>query len=944
MQKPSIARGRLIGRLCRDSLRSKVTLIKADPGYGKTTLLRDFYNKAQCTVAWYTLDRTDQEPSRFARYFVEAVRRVRPGVAAHLRAADLSITSPEDIRTRAFILARELNQFSDRPFAIILDNFEKVNGSQQVASFVGSLIEFLPRHVHLFLGSREKPHVSLSRLRAEADLVEVGKEDLSLSESETRDLLVGLHGLRLDGAQVESLRGQTEGWVAGLMMVARAIRESDARQLDGRRMDLYAGMSSIAEYLAEEAFRAQRPEMQSFLLATSVLTLLHVDACNELVGIAEANEFLSRLEERGCFVSSVGWSQACFRYHPLFRDFLFQRRKASLASQSAVSNLHHQAARALEKCGHDAEAREQYLLAGEMESAADIVEHAADDYIERGQLQIVRDWFRTTPERIVSARPWLGGLYGKALRRSGDNASALHLLQHARQLFGEQGDLHGLAWATYELGIVDHVLGRYSEGIRLAEEMFATLGDDPVARAELHTILCYNNTGLDELAKAEQHGAMALKELGEVPQDRTVALLSSRACRYLAQARARQGMLQLALYSVERAMELCDVDKLGSMEESWVQCVRGSVLVLRGEKEMALEALQAAEDLGGRNRHTLWQAISLARGNALRDSGDYDRSEESYRRAGDNALVEMAFLRLRQERLREAMSLAQEAYRFYEDRESPSDQAISRAMLGIVMKARGLPDQARIQLAAAREVLQKKDVEQWLASVDLHLANLELNAGNTGRALMHLKTAMGIAARLDLRHFPWWQPLSLSFLVGQALKHGIQTHQVSEILRFELRSGHVAQLSPLLEFPDVDVQDYVGRILEDTFEHAEKEDETAQNAIDELLDGHMDEKLRERLSEYVSQSLLSIDRLARLRKRYALTWREIDVFCLYYLQTAVGQPYHDFGREYFARRLCMSENTLKVHVANIRRKLGLRERRNAALGSDFWFEQSQGVH
>jgi LuxR family maltose regulon positive regulatory protein len=58
----------------------KLTLIRAPAGWGKTTLLADWYGSASETraFAWLALDRGDNDPVRFWTYLIEAVRSQQP--------------------------------------------------------------------------------------------------------------------------------------------------------------------------------------------------------------------------------------------------------------------------------------------------------------------------------------------------------------------------------------------------------------------------------------------------------------------------------------------------------------------------------------------------------------------------------------------------------------------------------------------------------------------------------------------------------------------------------------------------------------------------------------------------------------------------------------------------------------------------------------------------
>ncbi len=81
----------------------------------------------------------------------------------------------------------------------------------------------------------------------------------------------------------------------------------------------------------------------------------------------------------------------------------------------------------------------------------------------------------------------------------------------------------------------------------------------------------------------------------------------------------------------------------------------------------------------------------------------------------------------------------------------------------------------------------------------------------------------------------------------------------------------------------------------------------------------------------VSQGWMSPRGLARLREEYRLTWREIEILTLYYLTPSWGRP-DDEGtstRGALAKRLQITEGTLRAYVNGIRGKLGLRARRGA---------------
>jgi LuxR family maltose regulon positive regulatory protein len=70
-----ITRPRLIEQL-NDGLHRKLTLISAPAGFGKTTLVSEWFVMCKRPVAWLSLDKEDSDPRRFLSYLVAALQTV----------------------------------------------------------------------------------------------------------------------------------------------------------------------------------------------------------------------------------------------------------------------------------------------------------------------------------------------------------------------------------------------------------------------------------------------------------------------------------------------------------------------------------------------------------------------------------------------------------------------------------------------------------------------------------------------------------------------------------------------------------------------------------------------------------------------------------------------------------------------------------------------------
>src|SRR5665811_1368333 len=101
----------------RDNLRrgeeSRLTLVSAPAGFGKTTLLAEWLGETpgeDHSVAWLSLDPSDNEPSSFWTYVVTALQTAVPGVGSGALELITSSPMPTDL-----VLTTLLNELAAAP-------------------------------------------------------------------------------------------------------------------------------------------------------------------------------------------------------------------------------------------------------------------------------------------------------------------------------------------------------------------------------------------------------------------------------------------------------------------------------------------------------------------------------------------------------------------------------------------------------------------------------------------------------------------------------------------------------------------------------------------------------------------------------------------------------------------------------------------------------------
>src|SRR3990172_3666395 len=77
LRATTLTRQRLIDRL-HEATASRVTLLVAEAGYGKTTPLADFAARSGPRTLWYRLDSTDADAITWTNYLIAACREIVP--------------------------------------------------------------------------------------------------------------------------------------------------------------------------------------------------------------------------------------------------------------------------------------------------------------------------------------------------------------------------------------------------------------------------------------------------------------------------------------------------------------------------------------------------------------------------------------------------------------------------------------------------------------------------------------------------------------------------------------------------------------------------------------------------------------------------------------------------------------------------------------------------
>jgi LuxR family maltose regulon positive regulatory protein len=395
-----VDRPRLHELLERDS---RLTLISAPAGFGKTTVLAEWLALAPArgqAVAWLSLDESDDQPAVFWTHVVAALR------AAFERNGDAFPDIPGATTPDEAFIAILLNQLTEleRDVILVLDDLHAVEHAD-IHSKLAVLVERLPPNLRVIVSTRADPALPLARLRVRGDLVEIRAADLRMTQAETSAYLNDVMGLGLSPADLGTLEHRTEGWVAALQL---AVISLQGRTDPSAFIEGFAGSGRyVVDYLVEEVLQRLPGDIRDFLFATCILRRLNASLCDavtEQTGAARA--ILDRLDRQNLFLVPLDEQRQWYRYHHLFADVLNSRLSAE--QHATLPALHRRASEWFEVHGERTEAIHHALAAQDFDWAAELLERVIPDMRRNRQEALFRACMKPIPEAIVRDRPKLG--------------------------------------------------------------------------------------------------------------------------------------------------------------------------------------------------------------------------------------------------------------------------------------------------------------------------------------------------------------------------------------------------------------------------------------------------------------------------------------------------------------------------------------------------------
>jgi ATP/maltotriose-dependent transcriptional regulator MalT/DNA-binding SARP family transcriptional activator len=470
------------------ALAHRLTVLVADAGFGKTTLLASW--SAGINAVVHPLTAGDRDLTHLWRRLAEALRLHLTDLPGVLPSSTEAVRGPvsahsDSVRPHAMaeLLGHALAQRLTRDLVLVLDDAQLV-AAGPAASFVAGLVRHAPPLLHVVLASRGPLPVPVRRLRAQGQLLEVTGAELAFTTGEVAAVLTEVVGPTA-ASLAPQVRRATGGWPMAVRLAAEALRDVDPVDRAGQVAGLagLAGPHGQLTELIRATYRQEPAPVQRLLAIGALFERFTVGLC-EALGVTNAAGLLTGMARRGLFVepadkAEVPGTGEWYRLHPLAHRFIGEY---GAVSRDEVAALHAAAARWFAEHRVPDAALRSALATGDGELVARLLAEAGEQLVSGGHTEVVLDAIASVPAARRDARTEQLAGHAYLLRGEWDEALARY-----HRAAGEDGPLPaGLAW---RIGMIYYLRGEHDRA--LATFQRAGIGEGAAATRDTAMVVAW---------------------------------------------------------------------------------------------------------------------------------------------------------------------------------------------------------------------------------------------------------------------------------------------------------------------------------------------------------------------------------------------------------------------------------------------------------------------
>lgn len=360
------------------------TLVEAPMGYGKTTVVREYFKKIDEHVLWQKI--YDDSVFGFWIEFCNLFSKFDESCFQSL----LKIGFPNNSESREKVICLIKSISFKSEIFIVFDDYHLID-SEEVNNFIEFLILKEITNIHLVLTARFTRFFNLEELKLKGYLHHITKEMLEFSP---RDIVnyYKLCGINIKDKDGNKYYAYTEGWVSALYLLMLNYNEKEKFKM----------VESITKLIENGVYIKFSDEIKEFLLNFCFIDSFTLKQAEHMWQQRNTEKILAEIISKNAFVYYDGITKV-YQIHKIFSDFL--KDILENKNEDYKNCLYKKAARWYIETGDYVTAMRYFYISKDYDSLLNALEKDKGHSFYNEQKAILIQFYEDCPMEIMFNHP-----------------------------------------------------------------------------------------------------------------------------------------------------------------------------------------------------------------------------------------------------------------------------------------------------------------------------------------------------------------------------------------------------------------------------------------------------------------------------------------------------------------------------------------------------------
>lgn len=411
--------------LCQNMLNSKLSVVSAPQGYGKTTLISTAVTTSKNTLSfWYNVTDEDSNCEFFKCHITKLFS---------INTEDKNYLSAEICR---YLWSICINY---KKILLVLDNFKKVTISNHIKSFINYIIANSPQNFSILIGKRNSFWNFKDSTSFNNNFTEVTSNELLFSKNEIIKIVHNVYNLNLNLEDENKILKCSGGWIGGVVLACNEFKNAVSfEHID----DIFFN------YFSDVVFNDLSEELKFFVSNLSIFTSFSAYDINAIFNIDCSQKLIDECIRYHCYIEIDPFTKK-YKFQYMFQESL-KRLSKEYISDSDTLELHKMASKYFYDSKNYTYAVEQLIFSKEYEKASDILSMHCMEMMDNNFIRKINDFFYMLPSTTYESNGNMLYIKGR-IRRYFNMDEAFKYLNRAKDCFIREGNFKMLITTVTEL-------------------------------------------------------------------------------------------------------------------------------------------------------------------------------------------------------------------------------------------------------------------------------------------------------------------------------------------------------------------------------------------------------------------------------------------------------------------------------------------------------------